>query len=162
MGMRIYPVHFDRLPCNAHRLGVVVLGRERMVRRQRHSDRQQTQATCEDCKLGFHVRTSCFVAPTVYQFVPVSNKIEAMSEEPNIWPWPDSLDALMAAPKHHQLVLDNERVRVLDTRIPAGDVVPVHTHRWPAVYYTISGGDFVRYDAEGKVLLDTRIQPNPT
>jgi hypothetical protein len=85
-----------------------------------------------------------------------------MIEEKNIWPWPDALDALVAAPEHHKLVLDNDRVRVLDTRIPAGDVVPVHTHRWPAVYYTISGGDFVRYDAEGKVLLDTRIQPNPT
>jgi hypothetical protein len=78
------------------------------------------------------------------------------------WPWPDSLDALTAAPKHHKLVLDNDRVRVLDTRIPPGDLVPVHTHRWPAVYYTISGGDFVHYDAEGNVLLDTRIHPNPT
>lgn len=76
------------------------------------------------------------------------------------WNWPDSLDALVAAPKHHKLVLDNERVRVLDTHIPAGDVVPVHTHRWPAVYYTIAGGDFVRRDAEGNVLLDTRTMPN--
>jgi hypothetical protein len=77
------------------------------------------------------------------------------------WPWPDSLDALIAAPRHHKLVLDNDRVRVLDTRIPAGDVVPVHTHRWPAVYYTIAGGDFVRCDGEGNVLLDTRIHPHP-
>jgi hypothetical protein len=77
------------------------------------------------------------------------------------WPWPDSLDALVAAPLHHKLVLDNERVRVLDTRIPAGDLVPVHTHRWPAVYYTISGGDFVRYDVEGNVLLNTRTHPHP-
>jgi hypothetical protein len=78
----------------------------------------------------------------------------------NPWPWPDSLDALVAAPKHHKLVLDNDRVRVLDTRIPAGDLVPVHTHRWPAVYYTISGGDFVRCDGDGNVLLDTRIRPH--
>lgn len=77
------------------------------------------------------------------------------------WPWPDSLDALIAAPKHHKLVLDNERVRVLDTHIPAGDTVPVHTHRWPAVYYTISGGHFVRRDENGAVLLDTRITPMP-
>jgi hypothetical protein len=76
------------------------------------------------------------------------------------WSWPDSLDAVIAAPKYHKVVLDNERVRVLDTRIPAGDVVPVHTHRWPGVYYTIAGGDFVRYDAEGRVLFDTRLQEN--
>ena len=77
------------------------------------------------------------------------------------WPWPDSLDALIAAPKHHKLVLDNERVRVLDTHIPAGDFVPVHTHRWPGVYYTISGAHFVRRDEKGNVLLDTRIHPMP-
>jgi hypothetical protein len=78
----------------------------------------------------------------------------------NSWPWPDSLDALMAAPDHHKLVLENDLVRVLDTHIPAGDVVPVHTHRWPAVYYTISAGEFVRRDGEGKVLLDTRTHPS--
>lgn len=75
------------------------------------------------------------------------------------WPWPDSLDALAAAPKHHKLVFENERVRILDTRIPAGDLVPVHTHRWPAVYYTIVPGEFVRRDGEGSVLLDTRVTP---
>src|ERR1700728_5118206 len=72
------------------------------------------------------------------------------------WPWPQSLDAVMAAPQYHRLVLENERVRVLDTRIPAGDIVPVHTHRWPAIYYTISPGDFVRRDGEGNVLFDSR------
>jgi hypothetical protein len=44
------------------------------------------------------------------------------------WPWPDSLDAVIAAPQYHRLVLENERVRVLDTQIPSGDIVPVHTH----------------------------------
>jgi hypothetical protein len=78
------------------------------------------------------------------------------------WQWPDELDAIIAAPKHHKLVLENERVRVLDTHIPAGDTVPVHTHRWPAVYYTISAGEFVRRDGEGKLLYDTRVDPNPT
>jgi hypothetical protein len=78
-----------------------------------------------------------------------------------IWPWPDSLDALIAAPEHHKLVFENERVRILDTRIPAGDLVPVHTHRWPAVYYTLAPGHFIRRDGEGNVLLDTRQSPGP-
>ena len=75
------------------------------------------------------------------------------------WPWPDSLDAVIAAPQYHRLVLENDRVRVLDTRIPAGDIVPVHTHRWPAVYYTIAAGDFIRRDGDGKVLFDSRSVP---
>ena len=72
------------------------------------------------------------------------------------WPWPDGLDAVVAAPKHHRLVFENDRVRVLDTVIPAGDTVPVHTHRWPAVYYTIQSGEFIRRDGEGSLLFDSR------
>jgi hypothetical protein len=73
------------------------------------------------------------------------------------WHWPDSLDAVIAAPRHHRLVLENERVRVLDTRIPVGDTVPVHTHRWPAVYYSVQFSHFIRRDGEGKVLFDSRV-----
>jgi hypothetical protein len=75
------------------------------------------------------------------------------------WPWPDSLDAVIAAPQYHRIVLENDRVRVLDTRIPVGDIVPLHTHRWPAIYYTIVAGDFVRRDADGNVLFDSRTVP---
>ncbi|MFI5357288.1 MAG: hypothetical protein ACHQ4G_08135 [Opitutales bacterium] len=77
------------------------------------------------------------------------------------WPWPDALDALQAAPRHHRLVMENERVRVLDTRIAPGDTVPLHTHRWPAVLHLLSWSDFVRRDAEGRVLVDTRGRPPP-
>jgi len=68
----------------------------------------------------------------------------------------DELDALVAAPDHHSLILENERVRVLDTHIPPGGRTPVHTHRWPAVLYVVSGDHFVRRDADGSVLLDSR------
>jgi hypothetical protein len=72
------------------------------------------------------------------------------------WTWPDSLDALTAAPDNHRVILENDRVRVLDTSIPAGGRTPVHTHRWPAVLYILSWSDFVRYDDKGNVLLDSR------
>lgn len=77
------------------------------------------------------------------------------------WPWPETLDALQAAPRHHQLVLKNEQVRVLVTRIPAGETTAVHTYRWPAVNHLMCWSDFVRRDADGKVLLDTRGRPPP-
>ena len=78
---------------------------------------------------------------------------------PDSWPWPDSLDALIAAPAHHTLILENDRVRVLDTRIPVGDTVPVHTHRWPAVYYSIQFSHFIRRDQDGNVTFDSRNVP---
>ena len=70
--------------------------------------------------------------------------------------WPVELDALRAAPAHHRLLLENERVRVLETRIAPGDRTPVHTHEWPAAYHVISWSAFVRRDDKGLVLLDTR------
>lgn len=77
-------------------------------------------------------------------------------QEPEPWPWPDALDAMTAAPEHHSILLENERVRVLDTHIPPGDITAVHTHRWQSVYTILSWSDFVRRDDTGQVMLDTR------
>ena len=72
---------------------------------------------------------------------------------------PDShraLDAMTAAPDHHDVLLENERVRVLDTRLGPGESTPVHTHCWPAVLYVLGWSDFIRHDADGNVILDSR------
>ena len=53
-------------------------------------------------------------------------------------------------------LFESDEVRVLDTRIGAGETVPVHTHRRSAVLYVLSSGHFVRRDDEGNVLVDTR------
>jgi mannose-6-phosphate isomerase-like protein (cupin superfamily) len=70
--------------------------------------------------------------------------------------WPADLDAIVAAPNHHRVLLENSKVRVLDTRIAPGEQTPVHTHRWPAVHSVVSWSAFVRRDANGTVLVDTR------
>jgi hypothetical protein len=72
------------------------------------------------------------------------------------WRWPDELDALIAAPDHHQLLLEDHRVRVLHTHIPAGDIVPLHTHRWGGVANVLSFSHFIRRDENGKILFDSR------
>ena len=70
--------------------------------------------------------------------------------------WPPHLDALLAAPEHHRLLLENDSVRVLVTRINPGETVKLHTHQWPAAYYIISWSDFIRRDEHGNVTLDSR------
>jgi hypothetical protein len=70
--------------------------------------------------------------------------------------WPAALDAVAAAPAHHTVLLENERVRVLDTRIAPGEIVPLHTHRWPAVLHVLSWSDILRRDETGTVVLDSR------
>jgi hypothetical protein len=49
------------------------------------------------------------------------------------WPWPPELDALIAATDSHRLLLENDRVRVLEVVIEPGAREPEHTHRWPSV-----------------------------
>lgn len=68
----------------------------------------------------------------------------------------DPLDAMSAAPDHHEVLLENDSVRVLDTRLGPGERTPVHTHRWPGALYVLGWSDFVRYDPDGKVLVDSR------
>jgi mannose-6-phosphate isomerase-like protein (cupin superfamily) len=68
---------------------------------------------------------------------------------------PAELDALIAAPRHHTLLMENEQVRVLDTRVGPGETVPLHTHCWPSVLYILSWSDFVRRNETGGVVLDS-------
>jgi mannose-6-phosphate isomerase-like protein (cupin superfamily) len=75
------------------------------------------------------------------------------------WPFPEELDALTADPLHHKLLFENEHVRILDTCILPGETTHVHTHRFPAALYVISWSDFIRYDAQGNVVLDSRTLP---
>ena len=79
-----------------------------------------------------------------------------MSEEKNISQWPPGLDALVAAPLHHKLLFENEFVRVLDTNISPGEITNVHTHKYAASLYILSWSDFIRYDAAGNVLVDSK------
>ncbi len=72
------------------------------------------------------------------------------------WPWPDDLDALIAAPDNHTLLFENESVRVLDTRIRPGETTPNHTHCWPGALYVQSWSDFIRRDDKGNIVLDSR------
>jgi hypothetical protein len=76
--------------------------------------------------------------------------------ENGIWSGPDSLDALLAAASHHTLLLENEKMRVVETRIAPGQTAPLHTRCWPGVLFISAWGDFIRRDPEGQILLHSR------
>jgi hypothetical protein len=86
------------------------------------------------------------------------HKVAAADE----WPWPESLDALVAAPQHHTLLLENRHVRVLEARVGPGERVPLHTHRWPSLLHILSWSDFIRRDETGTVLSDSRLHASST
>jgi predicted metal-dependent enzyme (double-stranded beta helix superfamily) len=72
------------------------------------------------------------------------------------WEWPDSMDALTASAEHHTILLENDLVRVVQTLVPPGERTNVHTHRWAGVLHVLSWSDFIRYDADGNVMLDSK------
>src|ERR1700747_2997553 len=57
---------------------------------------------------------------------------ESIMTDPSTWD--AALDAVIAAPKHHKVLFENERLRVLEVTLEANDEEPVHHHRWPSVF----------------------------
>ena len=80
---------------------------------------------------------------------------------PADWPWPPELDGPIAAPDQHRVIFENDRVRMLETTIRAGQIAPLHTHRAPTLMYVISGSHSLRRDENGAVMLDTRATEPP-
>ena len=48
--------------------------------------------------------------------------------------WDPALDAVVAAPKHHKVLFENDRLRVIEVTLEPNDEEPVHHHRWPSVF----------------------------
>jgi hypothetical protein len=87
------------------------------------------------------------------------------SVDPHYWDepdyWPANLDAVIAAPKNHKILLENNQVRVLEVTLAPGETEKVHHHRWPSVLYIQEAGDYIDYDEEGNIILDTRQLKTP-
>jgi hypothetical protein len=77
------------------------------------------------------------------------------------WPYPDSLDAVVAAPKFHRILFENERVRVLEVTVPPHTREPLHTHRWPSVMYRERYSTGRYYDAAGKLVHESTKASQP-
>lgn len=72
----------------------------------------------------------------------------------------DELDGIAADPNHHTVLFENDDVRVIETRIAAGELTPLHTHLAPTVMYVLSGSHFIRRDEHGGTMVDTRATPD--
>ena len=57
-------------------------------------------------------------------------------------------DPVKVAPAAHKVVLDNERVRVLETKLKGGEQIPMHSHP-DNVIYVVKGGKVRFVDLKG-------------
>jgi len=74
------------------------------------------------------------------------------------WPWPAQMDALLAAPASHTVLLDNDRVRVLEVTIGPGTREPEHTHQAASVMI-VDEPARIRYYAGGALQFESRVDP---
>ena len=58
--------------------------------------------------------------------------------------WDPGLDAVAAAPKHHKVIFENAKLRVLEVTLEPQDEEPLHHHRWPSVFVLDELHDKVR------------------
>jgi hypothetical protein len=57
---------------------------------------------------------------------------QAVADDPSSWD--PALDAVVAAPKNHKVIFENDMLRVLEVTLEANEEEPVHHHRWPSVF----------------------------
>ena len=76
------------------------------------------------------------------------------------WPWPDRMDAVLAAPASHRVLVDNDRVRVLEVTIEPGAREPEHTHWAPSVMI-IDEPAPIRYYQGPELLFESQPLPGP-
>ena len=67
------------------------------------------------------------------------------------WPWPDSFDAVVAAPESHKILLENNFVRVTEVIIKPNHKEPHHTHKWRSVMIVDAPTDLRYYDKDNKM-----------
>lgn len=54
------------------------------------------------------------------------------SDDPETWD--PNLDAVIAAPRNHRVLFENDRLRVLEVILEPQEEEPTHHHRWPSVF----------------------------
>ena len=72
------------------------------------------------------------------------------------WPWPDSMDAVSAAPKNHKVLYEDDKIRILEVTVEPGEKENMHYHRWPSVLIVDSPEKKKEYTSDGKVTFTDR------
>ena len=62
---------------------------------------------------------------------------------------PEKFDAVTAAPENHEVVFENDKVRVVKVVVRPGELENMHTHRWPSVFLVSSFPDLNYFTEDG-------------
>jgi hypothetical protein len=76
------------------------------------------------------------------------------------WQWPETMDALVAAPASHRVLMENDRVRVLEVVIEPQTREPEHTHRAPSVMI-VDEPARIRYYQGDRLVFESQASSGP-
>lgn len=116
------------------------------------------------------VSKTCALLALAGAFVMSANAQSDRPAELLCYPTSSPFDAVRAAPDSHQVVFEDEHVRVLEIVLPPLAVEPVHVHALPSVITGDTGGDagarfvYTTYelvDDRWEVLESNEISPTP-
>ncbi len=85
-----------------------------------------------------------FAASTAFAQMPVSTD----GTDPATWN--PALEATRAAPHNHQVIFENDDIRVLAVTVAPGEFEEAHHHPWPSVIVVDSLVRFTDHDVTGK------------
>jgi hypothetical protein len=110
----------------------------------------------------FLIAVTCFAAfSTISVFGQTIEKQKLLYKTGNPADWPKDQDAVASAPNNHKILLENDKVRVLEVTLAPKELEAIHHHQWPSVLYIMEAGDFIDRDGEGNVIMDSRKIPEP-
>jgi len=98
--------------------------------------------------IGFFLAKTFSSANTTSSTNPIATKSTATSTsttDSSKWTWPDSLDAVVAAPHSHGIIYEDEKVRILHVTVAPGQIEPIHSHRWRSVAWANRSPSFTLY-----------------
>ena len=72
--------------------------------------------------------------------LPASAKGVVNKEDSTVWEWPDSLDAVKAAPQNHHVIFENDKIRILEVILNPYEYEQLHVHRFPSVMFGAVNG----------------------
>ena len=95
--------------------------------------------------IGF-VMTKTFSSAKAAPAEPPAAKAATAGDIDNAkWTWPDSLDAVVAAPHSHRIIYEDEKVRILHVTVAPCQTEPIHAHKWRSVAWATRSPSFTLY-----------------
>ncbi len=64
--------------------------------------------------------------------------------------WDPALDAVAAAPDNHEVLYEDQFLRVLSVIVGPGETEPLHHHRWPSVFVIDRLAKLRDFDDQGR------------